>query len=106
MNIYDILIICLYIFTVFTLFSIPIFIRRNISKFNPRLYEKVIIIFFHTILSFLIWGWTSRTLESFVISFILCVYPTITLTVFTLSRLRYIDKLEILIQDLKQKQKL
>ena len=106
MNIYDILLIGLYIFTVFTFFSIPIFFKTTLNEFNLNLSEKLILLFFHIILSILVFGWTTRSLVAFLISFILCVYPTITIAVFTLSSLRYIEKLETRIKEItKETQK-
>ena len=106
MNIYDILLICLYVFTVFTFFSIPILFKTTLNKFNLSLSEKIILLFFHIVLTMLVFGWTTRSLVAFLISFILCVYPTITVAVFTISRLRYIEKLETRIKEItKETQK-
>lgn len=102
MNISNILIICLYIFTGFTFFSTPIFFKITISEFNMSLSEKIILLFFHTILSILVFGWTNRSVEAFIISFVLCVYPTLTVAIFTLSRLRYIEKLEKRIKEISK----
>lgn len=90
----DFLMFFVLVITIITALSIKSFFLALNETVQPTISEYGNILLLHIILTGLIWGWTDRTLTSFFIVVVLCMYLTFGISIFILAKIRYIKELE------------
>ena len=80
-------------------------IVHSLGEYNPRPNEIISMFIRHLIITGLVWGCTTRTWISLIMTFILSLYITIFISFYLLSLIRHVSRLEKRIEELQQNEK-
>lgn len=78
-------------------------IVHSLGEYNPRPNEIISMFIRHLIITGLVWGCTTRTWISFMLTFILCIHITLPISALILRSQRYTEALEKSIEDLRSR---